>query len=586
MADEKLSPGEPIYSPAPGEAQFTFRAILVGSISGCLVSAINVYFGLKTGLSFGGALIAAIIGFTIFKILPAKKEYTVLENLITETVGSAASGVVGALGISSVLPALYLLGHAMTTGQMYIWCVSVTFLGVFFAVPLRHKMIIVDKLRFPTGIAAAESIRTLHSATGDGMRKSRVLLVVSLLTGAYMLAGNFFPGLRESNVFDFFGLGAVTALGFVLYLSPALLGSGMLVGVRIGASALLGAIIAWGIISPLIQNMGLASGLRDSHHGVVAWLLWPAITLIVVESITSILLDSARIFRAAPNKDEEAKSCDKKAVEEAIPLGWWLTGVSAFSVLNIYLMHRFFHISILLTIVAIALTWFMSLITARALGQTDIGAGPFLGKLNQALFASLSPGQPINNLMTGSITTGIATAASDLLQDWKTGFLLGASPRKQLWAQLVGLVIGVFTAIPIFILFLHAHTLGSDELPAPVAFLYKAISEVLAQGVSALPPYTGYAVICACVVGIVTPIFSKYTRIGAKYAPNLLGVGIAFILPPAYCITLFAGAWIAALWAKRKPDAVEYILIAASGLIIGESFVEIANVVLSLFIGH
>ena len=91
----------------------------------------------------------------------------------------------------------------------------------------------------------------------------------------------------------------------------------------------------------------------------------------------------------------------------------------------------------------------------------------------------------------------IATAASELLQDWKTGFLLGASPRKQLWAQLVGLLVGVFSAIPIYILFLRTYTLGSDELPAPVAFFYKTMSEVLAGGLSALPPYTGYAALCA-----------------------------------------------------------------------------------------
>jgi uncharacterized oligopeptide transporter (OPT) family protein len=155
---------------------------------------------------------------------------------------------------------------------------------------------------------------------------------------------------------------------------------------------------------------------------------------------------------------------------------------------------------------------------------------------------------------------------------------------QQLWARLVGLLIGIFNAIPIYIFFLRAHTLGSDELPAPVAFFYKTVSEVLAGGLSALPPCAGYAAICACAIGIVGPILSKYTRIGAGYAPNLLGLGLALILPPAYGMTLFLGTWTADLWVNREPHAVEYILIVASGLIIGESFVEIANVVFSLFV--
>src|ERR1700752_509496 len=128
MTDSTLSPHQPIYSPSTDEAQFTFGAIFVGCLTGCVVSAINVYFGLKIGMSFSGALVAAIFGFTIFKVLPLKKRYTVLENVTTETVGSAAGGVVGALGITSTLPALQLFGQNITLGEMDLWCLSVDFL--------------------------------------------------------------------------------------------------------------------------------------------------------------------------------------------------------------------------------------------------------------------------------------------------------------------------------------------------------------------------------------------------------------------------------------------------------------------------
>ena len=146
MATEPESPEQStdrLYTPAPGESQFTARAVIAGCLIGGVVSAMNIYFGLRTGWSIGGSLIAAILGYSLFAAIRPGKAYTRLEANITQTSGSAAGSMTSAAGLLAAIPALGMLGFELSWWQLVLWSLSVAYLGVFFAVPLRRQMVLV-----------------------------------------------------------------------------------------------------------------------------------------------------------------------------------------------------------------------------------------------------------------------------------------------------------------------------------------------------------------------------------------------------------------------------------------------------------
>ena len=279
---------EQIYSPMADERQLTARSIVAGCLLGGVVSCMNIYMGLKIGWSFGGSLIAAILGFALFMSLG--RSLSVLECNITQTTGSAAGTMASAAGLLAAIPAMNLLGFEIPLPGMFLWALSIAYLGVFFAVPLRRQMIEVDKLRFPTGTATAETILAMFAKAQEAVDKARALLWAGAMAGAFTLLTYFIPAL-EMPPAEMLGIGALTvgaAWGFRLYFGPMLFGAGILIGPRVGASLALGAVVSWGILGPWVQANGWAPGEIMSYtDGPRGWLLWPGVAIMVSEALTS-----------------------------------------------------------------------------------------------------------------------------------------------------------------------------------------------------------------------------------------------------------------------------------------------------------
>lgn len=205
-----------------------------------------------------------------------------------------------------------------------------------------------------------------------------------------------------------------------------------------------------------------------------------------------------------------------------------------------------------------------------------------VGKVTQLVFGGISPGQITTNLMSAGITNGGAAQAGDMMQDLKTGYLLGASPRKQFGAQLIGILAGVGFVVAAYEIFTRAYKLGSDEVPAPAAFAWKAMAELLVDGFGALPPYAPVAVAIATTVGIILPILRRVERF-KPYVPSGLAMGIAFIIPPDNSLVMFYGLAIWLIWKWLWPAAAEkYTFAVASGMIAGEGLIGIFNAGLTI----
>lgn len=573
---------ERLYTPAPSEPQLTFRAVITGCLLGCIVSAMNIYFGLRTGWSIGGSLIAAILGFAIFAVIKPRVPFSILETNITQTAGSAAGTMTSAAGLLAAIPALGMLGIKLTYFELTAWAMAVAYLGVFFAVPLRKQMVVVERLRFPTGTATAETILAMFSGGSNAVGKAKWLLYFGLAAAAFTLTAHFFPELGHPPMLWF---GAWAALigkwGFSILLSPLMTGAGILIGPRVGASLFAGALISWGILAPVAVDHGWVTDKIMSYtDGPRGWILWPGVAIMVADALTSLALSWRTVLNTFFGGQ---KKTGKQGLAEAIPKLWWMGGLAVATAATILISWWVFKIPPYLTFFAVMLSWILATIAVRSTGETDINPVGGMGKITQLVYGVIAPGQITTNLMSAGISGAGASQAADMMQDLKTGHLLGASPRKQMIAQLLGIPAGVLICVPIYKLFDAAYEIGGKDIPAPAAHAWKAMAELLAKGFDALPANATIAVTCGLAFGIIVPILRKTTKLGKLLLPSAMAFGIAFIVPPYYSIAMFVGSMLFVIWQKVAPkNATEYAFPVASGLIAGEGLMGVVTAILTL----
>jgi uncharacterized oligopeptide transporter (OPT) family protein len=194
----------------------------------------------------------------------------------------------------------------------------------------------------------------------------------------------------------------------------------------------------------------------------------------------------------------------------------------------------------------------------------------------------LIPQSATANLMTAGITAGAAGATADLLNDLKSGYLLGANPRRQFLAQAAGIFSGTIATVAGFYLLVPdatALTGKGDQppaFPAPAAQAWRAVAEVFRDGISSMHPMHQQAIVVGLIVGAVLVSLETFFP-KAKWAlPSSTGVGLGFILPFNYPLAMFVGALITAGWSKASPTTAEdYVVPVASGVIAGASIVGV-----------
>ena len=190
--------------------------------------------------------------------------------------------------------------------------------------------------------------------------------------------------------------------------------------------------------------------------------------------------------------------------------------------------------------------------------------------------------------MTASITAGAAGSSADLLTDLKSGYLLGANPRKQFLAQLAGTVVGTAVVVPMFYLLVpRADMLGTDKFPAPSAQVWSKVAQLLSKGVHELHPMARWAILVGGLVGIAIPLLEMAFPKRREWIPSATGLGLAFVIPWFNSYSMFIGAFMAYLWAKYRPTAAEkYTVALSSGLIAGESLMGVVVMLLGGVLGY
>ncbi len=279
-----------------------------------------------------------------------------------------------------------------------------------------------------------------------------------------------------------------------------------------------------------------------------------------------------------------------------VPPSWFAAGTVIGTLGVVWIAHLAFAMPVWMGLLAVILSFFLALVACRVTGETDTTPVGAMGKVTQLMYGAITPhsmrvNAPMQtktvNLMAAGITAGIADSASDLLIDLKSGYILGANPRKQFLAQFAGIFVGTAVTVPIFFLLVPtADSLGTDRWPAPSAMVWASVAQLLSQGLHALHPTAQAALVIGGLVGIVLVLLPRVTP--ARYhvwIPSPMGLGLAFTFHFYYGLSMFLGGLIAWLVQRRSPKAhALYGFPVASGLIAGESLMGIFVILLPIIV--
>ena len=587
--------------------QLTWRAVLMGSVLGGVLSLTNLYIGLKAGWGFGVAVTACILSFSIwtalYKIGLVKTKMTILENNCMQSTASSAGYSTGGTLISAFAAYIMLNGQPLPVPLMLCWVFFLAVLGVTMAIPMKRQMINVEQLRFPSGIAAAETLRALHSHGEKALRSAKALGLAGVLAAVSQLWADgprLIDGLRRLpfrlepfGIGDFAGQaqrsGRRQSLGGPhrrVRLGPHLPGGRRSDRpAQCSASMLLGGTLCWAVFVPILQHQGLT---RESGYAdLVQWTLWGGAACMVTSGLFSLAVQWRSMLRAIVNLWGPLRGKQRRIVREIdaieTPTWWFLAGQIVSLIVLALLAKASFQMPYWQSAIAVPLAFLLALVACRVTGETDTTPVSAMGQTTQLIFGGLSPAgmaaatRTNVTLMSANITAAAAGSAADLLTDLKSGYLLGANPRKQFLAQFAGIFAGTLVTVLCFRLLVpNAQALGGERFPAPSAQSWKVVSLVLSHGLTSLAPIKAWSMLVGAVVGVILPLLAVIFPKHEKWIPSAAGLGLAWTFHWYYSLLFFLGALVGYGWEKKSPpQAREFLFPVASGIIAGGSLMAV-----------
>jgi putative OPT family oligopeptide transporter len=553
----------------PVERELSLRAVTTGGLLGILLTPSNVYAGLKIGWSFNMSIIALLIGFGFWQGLASRftglPHWGLHESNINQTVASAAASIISG-GLVAPIPAYTLLtGNALPALPMMAWVFSVSFLGIWIAWYLRPSLVNDAALKFPEGMATLETLRHIYSHGQETAMRLRVLFGAAFIAAAVKWVDIFyrpFPRWAPSA--------QVERLTFTLDPSLLLIGFGCIIGLRVGLSLLLGAALAWGGIAPwlIAQDMvRIAPGSAGPQFSVlIEWLLWPGVSLMVCATLATLAL---RMMQQG--RDGATKTRIRFPRPQPVPLLGLLLAVALVVSLQVML----FSIDVAMAALTIPLALCLAAVAARIVGTTGIPPIGAIGQLSQLSFGAIAPGQVAVNLMSANTAGGAAGQCTDLMNDFKVGKMIGATPYKQVVAQCLGILIGSVIGVLVYKSLIPdpQGMLLTAEWPAPAAATWKAVAQTLSLGLDSLSASIRWAIVLGGLAGVLLGVLEAASSLRMRrYLPSAGALGLAFIIPASVSLMMAIGAILTGLLSLKHRHVTErFAITAAAGLIAGES---------------
>lgn len=554
--------------------ELTWQAILVGYGIGALLSISFGYACLILGFSLEGSELAAMLGFVMLRGIMRRN--SIVENNINQTIASGVNGATAGMMFS--VPALFILGqHEMFNPIVMVFsCISGAVLGIAFIIPLRKQMIDYERLAFPGGIAVASILKS----PGAGVTKAKLLIGGALLSGLVYFLTRVFFHFEDWNVGALLGLPEY--LNIVIYISLMTIGVGFIAG-KGGIYFIIGGFVCYWILSPILLGMELldsAEAIKEMGAAMPGHLreklFRPAgIGMLIGGALAGIAL-ALPLITGAIKSMQSASKMKMSISKDELPIKMLYIAIGlAFVLLLILAVTTSKQVGVLrgglIAILGTFWIWISGVILSECIGRTNWSPLSGMTLIAVTIFIVLTRGIGDNSqaivvsVLVGAAACVAMAQACDLMLDLKTGYLVGASPRKQQIGQFLGAWLG-----PVIIMFLifilhEAYVLGSDKLPAP-------------QGQALASMING-------ILGGDVPV-RKYIAgagLGALLSSSGIGglgilVGLGFYLPFNIVITYSFGT-VSRLFTDKKYGvrfSEEMGIPFAAGLIVGEALIGVA----------
>lgn len=586
--------------------EITVRAFFLGAILSMVLSSANAYLGLFAGMTVSASIPAAVLSMFILRFF---RNSNILENNIVQTAASAGESL--AAGVIFTFPALVLMGYwtEFNYWETVLIALCGGVLGVLFTIPLRTALIIEQELQFPEGVATSEVLKS-----GEKGGKAVKYLLYGAVAGALIKLAE--GGLKLWN-----GIGEAASLAgnkaylyFGLNLSPALIGVGYIVGLRISFLVFAGGVISWWFAIPIyiaITGTGIEEGGTAVDLGYGLWssqIRYLGVGAMVVGGLWALIKLRGAVSQAVKSGIEAVRSkkalIEVKRTEKDTPMAWVMLAILAMAIPVFIIYYREIGdlgMTGLMSILMIVAGFLFSAVAGYMAGLVGSSNNPISGvTIATILTASLilllffgtgSVKGPAAAILIGAVVCCAAAIAGDNMQDLKAGYILGATPYKQQIMQMVGVVSAALVMPLVLQLLLKGYGFGPateatpDSLAAPQATLMESVAKGVFSGDL---PWT--MIYIGAAIGILIILLDVYLEAKkSDFRVPVLAVAVGIYLPFELDSAIMLGgiiAWAVSRFQNRNKSKVQDFeaqkqnsenggLLFASGLITGEALIGI-----------
>lgn len=556
--------------------ELTWQALMVGYALGIVIALSIGYAALILGFSIEGSELAAILGFGILRGLMGRN--SIIETNIVQTVASAVNGA--SSGMMFTIPALFILGETQFNAVVMVFsCMAGGVLGIAFIIPLRKQMIDFERLTYPGGVAVA----TILKSPGAGIRKAILLLAGVGISGIihfvtqYSGVGNWALGAQ---------IGLPDYLNATWYLSLLTIGVGFIAG-RGGVFFIIGGYVCYWILAPVLSGMGLLptatelAGTSMPDYLRLNLFRPVGIGMLIGGAVIGILL-ALPLIRSAIRSMQTAAKLKTAMSQDEMPiklLYFAIAGAAVMLFVVAWLSVEEMGIGrgLIMAILGTLWIWVAGVILSETIGRTNWSplSGMTLIAVTILIIIAAGMGNSaaiISSVMVGAAACVAMSQATDLMLDLKTGYLVGATPRKQQAAQFLATWLGPIVIIILIFVLHEAYTMGSAAMPAPQGQALASMIDGILGG------------------NVPTEKYVAGAGLGALLGATGIGglgilVGLGFYLPFNIVLTYSLGtiARILVDWKAGHRFSEEVGIPIAAGFIVGEALVGVGFAMYMIF---
>jgi putative OPT family oligopeptide transporter len=554
-------------------AEFTLRAVILGILLGLVFGIGNAYLGLKVGTTVSASIPAAVLSMAILRTFFNKP--SILENNLVQTIASVGEGL--AAGVIFTVPALFILGEQISMMRIFLLSTLGGILGVLFMIPMRRYIIVKEHgvLPFPEGTACAEILKSGDKAEQQG-HKATMAFTGIIIGALYKICSSTLNLWKETPAWI---IRPLEKTEFSIDTTPALLGVGYIIGPRIASFIFAGGALGWWVLIPLIKMFDLSMDVIFPATVPVAQMsaedVWSSyiryigVGTVTIGGVLSLVNIAPAVWRTIHSGIKELFKTSPSAhiprTDRDISLRWLILGSLAI-ILTLWLTPSL-PMNLVTILLLTILGFFFVAVTSLTVGLVGSTSNPVSGMtittllITCLIFVSLGWTERVYLIaaLTMAIVACVAICmAATTSQDLKTGFLVGATPKYQQIAEIIGVILPALAISGTMFLLSKAYGFGTAQLPAPQGTMMALIAKGVIEGNI---PFMLVSI--GAIIGLILRLLSV----------PILPFALGLYLPLSLTTPVMLGSVVSAFVKYRSKDKEVFQrgVLTSSGLVAGDA---------------